>query len=662
MPTDGFARALASRAYQSTTMLSDSRAAATARSVSPSCDFIQTCGYAVAGDGGGAMYRRTPSEPAHAGKLQSSDGSWWEIAESVITPQMFGAKGDGVSFDTSAFASAISFVSGKGGGVVEIPSGNYIVNWVAPRSNVTIRAHGAKILSPTGRIISMASDVHDTATVGAGFALDTAINYKVGQMQITLANSADGANFTPGMFVNIRCRALVSFALAITPVAELNRVRSVAGGVITLEHPLAKDYTYDPAYPYTVTPVDPYIVENFHIDGGTWSAPKQRPIDIMNCWNVSIRNATLTGLGGVVLRGRHMKITDNTIFIAPDWTTGFRPYYFGSDTGSADGIYTNNQCRSRGVGIVHVHEGCGNMLIQGNTFEQAVSDPTGEQWGVLSVLSLSWDVKILDNTIVNSPTRSAVYSNPSSLYANEGNVRLQIAGNTVLGTCATYAIQHSQGSLDTGVIIARNTVAATCNVAGNYQFGITSSPGVTLSGNVSSTGINLIDQATITAEATRIAGNVGFPDNIKTFIGTHDFNLFSGTPARISWRGARGTIWALDAAAQEAVDAVMLCPYGAKQAYVYLWWANLGTGTGDVRWSLQISTGISDGETANQADAGLNFTATAGTQDVAVRSFAGVTSLDDLTFAPLRVVRAAADAADTLGNDAGLIGVELVFR
>lgn len=51
-------------------------------------------GYAAAGDGGGALYKKVVSEPLHEGKFQSADGSWWEIAENVLTLEMFGGKAD----------------------------------------------------------------------------------------------------------------------------------------------------------------------------------------------------------------------------------------------------------------------------------------------------------------------------------------------------------------------------------------------------------------------------------------------------------------------------------------------------------------------------------------------------------------------------------------
>lgn len=77
---------------------------ATAQALSPPSppDFIRTAGYTTAGDGGGALYKKVVSEPAHAGKFSITlDDTvtvvWYEIAELIIRPEMLGVPLTGVS-------------------------------------------------------------------------------------------------------------------------------------------------------------------------------------------------------------------------------------------------------------------------------------------------------------------------------------------------------------------------------------------------------------------------------------------------------------------------------------------------------------------------------------------------------------------------------------
>jgi hypothetical protein len=83
-----------------------SKAALELKEVHAGISAIRLDGYIAAGDGGGALYVRAASEPAHPGKIRSADrllpngatdpmnGGWWELRERVITPEMFGAAGD----------------------------------------------------------------------------------------------------------------------------------------------------------------------------------------------------------------------------------------------------------------------------------------------------------------------------------------------------------------------------------------------------------------------------------------------------------------------------------------------------------------------------------------------------------------------------------------
>ena len=80
---------------------------------------IVTHGYYTAGDKGGAIYKRVLSEPLHSGKFSivlsnAVTTVWYEISMPVVTPDMFGAKGDDPGDGTGtddrlAFQSAFNY-------------------------------------------------------------------------------------------------------------------------------------------------------------------------------------------------------------------------------------------------------------------------------------------------------------------------------------------------------------------------------------------------------------------------------------------------------------------------------------------------------------------------------------------------------------------------
>lgn len=89
----------------------DTKAEAEAYNPATAPDTIVLRGYASAGDGGGALYKKVASEPSHAGKLQIAEGTWYELAEfDAINPIMFGANGDGSTDDHSAIADLITYL------------------------------------------------------------------------------------------------------------------------------------------------------------------------------------------------------------------------------------------------------------------------------------------------------------------------------------------------------------------------------------------------------------------------------------------------------------------------------------------------------------------------------------------------------------------------
>ena len=59
--------------------------------------------------------------------LERQFKNYHEITGDVVTPQMFGAKGDGITDDTTAIQSAFNAVR-TNGGAVYFPKGIYIVS------------------------------------------------------------------------------------------------------------------------------------------------------------------------------------------------------------------------------------------------------------------------------------------------------------------------------------------------------------------------------------------------------------------------------------------------------------------------------------------------------------------------------------------------------
>lgn len=143
------------------------------------------------------------------------------------------------------------------------------------------------------------------------------------------------------------------------------------------------------------------------------------------------------------------------------------------------------------------------------------------------------------------------------------------------------------------------------------------------------------------------------------WIAAPDLHTQTGVPSLLMVGGANnGTPgWLMDAATHEAVAGSMVVPEGWATVNVVLLWANAGGGAGDVVWRSDLLM-LTVGSTLNAGGAGPNVTATAGTQDIlmstTLRSGFAVTAGGIFH---VDVMRLGADAADTLANDAGIIGL-----
>lgn len=76
---------------------------------------IEVEGYASVGDFGAALYKKVSTEPSHGGKfsitLSGGGTAWYELAEPVVRPEMFGASRNKSTVSTTPLAAMVSYVN-----------------------------------------------------------------------------------------------------------------------------------------------------------------------------------------------------------------------------------------------------------------------------------------------------------------------------------------------------------------------------------------------------------------------------------------------------------------------------------------------------------------------------------------------------------------------
>jgi hypothetical protein len=146
------------------------------------------------------------------------------------------------------------------------------------------------------------------------------------------------------------------------------------------------------------------------------------------------------------------------------------------------------------------------------------------------------------------------------------------------------------------------------------------------------------------------------------FLGAENFTITNGAPSLSSIGGS--PVWLLDAGVTEYVGATIdrgFIPARWVSFSVEVWWANVAATAGDVRWALGHGQ-FGEGDAIGLVTINSVTAASPATENVAARTTLtsmGVPATTD-PLQTLRIGRAGADAADTLGNDAAFLGLRLV--
>lgn len=125
------------------------RTLAAAATIDSAVESVSVAGYASAGDGGAASYKRVVSLTSGAAGFQSADGAWWQLSDPIVNLKMFGGVGDGSTANDTAFTAAWTHVvaTTSNGGDIIIPAGKYkFTSQVAktlPNSKTAMSLRGA---------------------------------------------------------------------------------------------------------------------------------------------------------------------------------------------------------------------------------------------------------------------------------------------------------------------------------------------------------------------------------------------------------------------------------------------------------------------------------------------------------------------------------------
>lgn len=198
-------------------------------------------GYYASGDGGGGPYwfdsTDTSSSDNGGTIIVALDGGRWKLAKMSlgVSIKQFGAKGDGVTDDTSAIQAAVNSVQASVGGELVIPVGTYLVTSISVPSGNAVQFIGEGNKS----LIKTTSATADVLTIAAWYSKVEGIRF-----ESTVTRTAGAFVLLSGAFTKVvRCEfagdfygikmsgvgCKIQFNLFETPAANARRIWATGG-------------------------------------------------------------------------------------------------------------------------------------------------------------------------------------------------------------------------------------------------------------------------------------------------------------------------------------------------------------------------------------------------------------------------------------------------
>lgn len=264
--TTAVAAAAAAASIITVNSVFSSASAAAASSIDAVVEVIRTLGYATAGDLGGALYRRVASEPAHAGKINSADGAWWEIVfeNQKVFAAAFGVFGGGVDDHTAAIQSVID--AAPDGTEIIFPKSEFRFKSILIEKSVVLDWGMSSLTVDPERdsTTSALPAMFFRGTLSARFPISTVGNKLTDRVSLQSGLAAD--TFAPGDYAELLDLTFVpawddglagATGTGFTGRKELNRIKSLSGTTIFLEKSL--EWAYSANATATVAKVTPLV-------------------------------------------------------------------------------------------------------------------------------------------------------------------------------------------------------------------------------------------------------------------------------------------------------------------------------------------------------------------------------------------------------------------